>query len=153
MHVLIGLNVLKGKDYILVELKIPKGDRPLCQDICQKEVEGLKELVGLMKSCWANEPSERPAAKGRRLYVCYDCIDTYCSTDICFRNKLTKSMNKALTFMHRRLLKQKLPFQSAVKPLRGCSPGMRWELVMLSITSRKDFITSVCNIQYVYMYA
>ncbi|CAK6968961.1 receptor-interacting serine/threonine-protein kinase 3-like isoform X1 [Scomber scombrus] len=50
-----------GKDYSLVELKIPKGDRP--QDICQKEVEGLKELVGLMKSCWVNEPSERPAAK------------------------------------------------------------------------------------------
>ncbi|XP_035011713.2 receptor-interacting serine/threonine-protein kinase 3 isoform X2 [Hippoglossus stenolepis] len=47
----------------LVALKIPKGDRPSCEKINQREVEGLEELVDLMKMCWDENPAKRPAFK------------------------------------------------------------------------------------------
>ncbi|XP_008294702.1 receptor-interacting serine/threonine-protein kinase 3-like isoform X2 [Stegastes partitus] len=43
-----------------VELRIPMGDRPPCETIEQMEVEGLKDLIDLMKRCWNENPSERP---------------------------------------------------------------------------------------------
>ncbi|XP_040894374.1 receptor-interacting serine/threonine-protein kinase 3-like isoform X3 [Toxotes jaculatrix] len=46
-----------------VALKIPMGDRPPCEDIDQRKAAGLKELVDLMKICWDEKPSERPAFK------------------------------------------------------------------------------------------
>lgn len=50
-------------DYTRVELRIPLGDRPSCQDIDQMRAEGLEELVGLMKRCWDHNPSNRPTFK------------------------------------------------------------------------------------------
>ncbi|XP_053282773.1 receptor-interacting serine/threonine-protein kinase 3 isoform X1 [Pleuronectes platessa] len=47
----------------LVALRIPKGDRPSCEKINQREVEGLEELVDLMKMCWDGNPAKRPAFK------------------------------------------------------------------------------------------
>lgn len=44
----------------LVELKIPLGDRPPSEDLEKMEVEGLKELVDLMKRCWDANPDKRP---------------------------------------------------------------------------------------------
>nr|XP_020468642.1 receptor-interacting serine/threonine-protein kinase 3-like isoform X2 [Monopterus albus] len=52
--------------YSLVELNIPRGDRPSLEDIDHK-VEGLKELVDLMKWCWDGNPLKRPKFT--------DCID------------------------------------------------------------------------------
>ncbi|KAM4573676.1 ankyrin repeat and protein kinase domain-containing protein 1-like isoform 2-T2 [Odontesthes bonariensis] len=49
-----------GADYERVVLRIPKGDRPNCEGLCQKDVEGLKALVDLMRKCWDTEPSKRP---------------------------------------------------------------------------------------------
>lgn len=50
-------------DYSRVELRIPLGDRPSCQDIEQKKADGLEELVDLMKMCWDGCPSNRPVFK------------------------------------------------------------------------------------------
>lgn len=38
--------------------------RPRCDELKQRNVEGLKDLVDLMNKCWAQEPSERPKSKG-----------------------------------------------------------------------------------------
>lgn len=46
--------------YSLVEVRIPKGDRPPCEEILSLQVEGVDELVDLMKRCWDMKPSERP---------------------------------------------------------------------------------------------
>ncbi|XP_036963742.1 receptor-interacting serine/threonine-protein kinase 3-like isoform X1 [Acanthopagrus latus] len=37
-----------------------KGQRPSCDDLEKMEVEGLKELVDLMKRCWDADPDKRP---------------------------------------------------------------------------------------------
>ncbi|XP_070687127.1 receptor-interacting serine/threonine-protein kinase 3-like [Pempheris klunzingeri] len=50
-------------DHTLVALKIPLGDRPLCEELDRMRVEGLKELVDLMKKCWDANPSKRPTFK------------------------------------------------------------------------------------------
>nr|XP_019934374.1 PREDICTED: receptor-interacting serine/threonine-protein kinase 3-like isoform X1 [Paralichthys olivaceus] len=47
----------------LVALRIPEGDRPPCEKINQREVEGLEELVDLMKMCWDENPAKRPTFK------------------------------------------------------------------------------------------
>ncbi|XP_030587622.1 receptor-interacting serine/threonine-protein kinase 3-like [Archocentrus centrarchus] len=47
----------------LLELRIPKGDRPPCTEIDQTKAEGLKELVDLMNRCWDGKPSNRPKFK------------------------------------------------------------------------------------------
>lgn len=60
MHVFIV-----GASFALVELKIPFGDRPQCEQIDQMREEGSKELVELMKKCWDDRPSERPTFKGK----------------------------------------------------------------------------------------
>lgn len=44
----------------LLELRIPRGDRPPCTEIDQTKAEGLKELVDLMNWCWDGKPSNRP---------------------------------------------------------------------------------------------
>lgn len=54
----------EAADYSLVELRIPHGDRPDMKEIDQEKAEGMKELVGLMKKCWHENPSERPNSKG-----------------------------------------------------------------------------------------
>lgn len=54
-------------DYVLVELKIPLGDRPPSKEIDQMRAEGLKELVDLMENCWDENPSKRPTFKGGHL--------------------------------------------------------------------------------------
>lgn len=53
--------------YSRVALRIPLGDRPPCEKIEQIKVEGLKELVDLMKECWNDNPSKRPTFK--------DCLE------------------------------------------------------------------------------
>lgn len=59
-------------DYNLVALRIPKGDRPLCEEIHLMKAEGLKKMVDLMKRCWEKNPSNRPTFKGRSIntHVC-----------------------------------------------------------------------------------
>ncbi|XP_054863264.1 receptor-interacting serine/threonine-protein kinase 3-like isoform X3 [Amphiprion ocellaris] len=52
--------------YSLVALRIPEGDRPNCKEIEQIKVEGLEELVDLMKQCWNGDPSKRPTFKDCR---------------------------------------------------------------------------------------
>ncbi|XP_030282041.1 receptor-interacting serine/threonine-protein kinase 3-like isoform X1 [Sparus aurata] len=44
----------------LVPLSIPDGQRPPCEDLEKMAVEGLKELVHLMKRCWDGDPNKRP---------------------------------------------------------------------------------------------
>lgn len=62
-------SIVTGKEpypsasFALVELKIPFGDRPQCEQIDQMREEGSKELVELMKKCWDDRPSERPTFK------------------------------------------------------------------------------------------
>ncbi|XP_024912243.1 receptor-interacting serine/threonine-protein kinase 3-like isoform X2 [Cynoglossus semilaevis] len=50
-------------DNSLVALQIPLGQRPSYKDINQEEVEGLKELVDLMKTCWDGNPLKRPNSR------------------------------------------------------------------------------------------
>ena len=53
-----------------VALRIPKGDRPSCENINQRVAEGLEELIDLMKMCWDEDPAKRPAFKGvYRLWI------------------------------------------------------------------------------------
>lgn len=63
-------------DNSLVALQIPLGQRPSYKDINQEEVEGLKELVDLMKTCWDGNPLKRPNSRGkyssRAEYFCSD---------------------------------------------------------------------------------
>uniref|UniRef100_A0A671YEG6 Receptor-interacting serine/threonine-protein kinase 3-like n=1 Tax=Sparus aurata TaxID=8175 RepID=A0A671YEG6_SPAAU len=48
-------------DYSLVKMLVAdKGQRPPCEDLEKMGVEGLKELVGLMKRCWVKDPNKRP---------------------------------------------------------------------------------------------
>ncbi|XP_033996988.1 receptor-interacting serine/threonine-protein kinase 4-like isoform X1 [Trematomus bernacchii] len=47
-------------NYDRVALSIPKGDRPCCKEIEQMKVDGLKELIPLMKECWHGSPNQRP---------------------------------------------------------------------------------------------
>ncbi|XP_030282043.1 receptor-interacting serine/threonine-protein kinase 3-like [Sparus aurata] len=48
-------------DYSLVKMLVAdKGQRPPCEDLEKMGVEGLKELVGLMKRCWDEDPNKRP---------------------------------------------------------------------------------------------
>lgn len=49
------------------------GDRPPCEEIEQKKVAGLKELVHLMKRCWEENPLNRPTFKGRYILHNYTC--------------------------------------------------------------------------------
>ncbi|XP_072241793.1 receptor-interacting serine/threonine-protein kinase 3-like [Leuresthes tenuis] len=55
-----GEEPYQGADLKLVEFRIPKGDRPDCEGLYQKDVEGLKDLLDLMRKCWDTEPSKRP---------------------------------------------------------------------------------------------
>lgn len=57
----------KVATYSLVEVRIPKGDRPPCEEILSLQVEGVDELVDLMKRCWDMKPSERPHFRGNYL--------------------------------------------------------------------------------------
>ncbi|XP_054475774.1 receptor-interacting serine/threonine-protein kinase 3-like isoform X2 [Anoplopoma fimbria] len=65
-------SIITGKEpypcasYDLVELKIPFGDRPSCEEIDQRREQGLKELVDLMKRCWDHSPTKRPTFKNCR---------------------------------------------------------------------------------------
>ena len=55
-------------DYSLVKMLVAdRGQRPPCEDLETMEVEGLKELVGLMKRCWVKDPDKRPKFYGRYL--------------------------------------------------------------------------------------
>ncbi|XP_076589639.1 ankyrin repeat and protein kinase domain-containing protein 1-like isoform X2 [Chaetodon auriga] len=58
-----GKEPYPAADYSLVALKIPLGDRPSCEEIDQMKVDGLKELVDLMKTCWEENPTKRPTFK------------------------------------------------------------------------------------------
>lgn len=49
--------------YVLVKLLIPEGQRPSLDDLESMTVEGLAELVDLMKSCWHGNPKQRPSFK------------------------------------------------------------------------------------------
>ena len=60
----------KQADFALVELKIPRGDRPCCKKIDQMKADGLEELVALMKRCWDGIPEERPSFEGKYCYCC-----------------------------------------------------------------------------------
>ncbi|KAM9375731.1 receptor-interacting serine/threonine-protein kinase 3-like isoform 1-T2 [Pholidichthys leucotaenia] len=54
-----------GHDFTAVELNVCQlKKRPRCDDIDKMDVEGLTELVVLMKECWDEEPSKRPQFKG-----------------------------------------------------------------------------------------
>ncbi|XP_041853964.1 receptor-interacting serine/threonine-protein kinase 4-like isoform X2 [Melanotaenia boesemani] len=44
----------------LLKIRIPKGDRPLVEELEKKQVDGLKALVELMIKCWDEESSKRP---------------------------------------------------------------------------------------------
>lgn len=48
------------KDYSLVELRIREGDRPRCEGLLSLQVDGIKDLVALMTSCWDRDPKRRP---------------------------------------------------------------------------------------------
>ncbi|KAM9375733.1 receptor-interacting serine/threonine-protein kinase 3-like isoform 2-T3 [Pholidichthys leucotaenia] len=53
-----------GHDFTAVELNVCQlKKRPRCDDIDKMDVEGLTELVVLMKECWDEEPSKRPQFK------------------------------------------------------------------------------------------
>ncbi|XP_035857975.1 ankyrin repeat and protein kinase domain-containing protein 1-like [Sander lucioperca] len=56
-----GKQPYENKEPILVMLRILEGDRPLLDDI-KGDTEGLRELTGLMKRCWDNDPERRPRA-------------------------------------------------------------------------------------------
>ncbi|XP_073328423.1 receptor-interacting serine/threonine-protein kinase 3-like [Pagrus major] len=58
-----GKEPYPAAEYNRVALRIPKGDRPPCEVLDQVEVEGLRELVDLMKSCWEADPDKRPGFK------------------------------------------------------------------------------------------
>ncbi|KAI4825643.1 hypothetical protein KUCAC02_021322 [Chaenocephalus aceratus] len=58
--------IATGKDpyplgnYDRVASSIPQGHRPCCKEIEQMKVDGLKELILLMKRCWDGSPNKRP---------------------------------------------------------------------------------------------
>ncbi|XP_034071616.1 ankyrin repeat and protein kinase domain-containing protein 1-like isoform X2 [Gymnodraco acuticeps] len=58
--------IATGKDpyplgnYDRVASSIPLGHRPCCKGIEQMKVDGLKELILLMKRCWDGSPNKRP---------------------------------------------------------------------------------------------
>ncbi|XP_010792372.1 ankyrin repeat and protein kinase domain-containing protein 1-like isoform X2 [Notothenia coriiceps] len=58
--------IATGKDpyplgnYDRVASSIPQGHRPCCKEIEQMKVDGLKELIHLMKRCWDGSPNQRP---------------------------------------------------------------------------------------------
>ncbi|XP_034032538.1 receptor-interacting serine/threonine-protein kinase 3-like [Thalassophryne amazonica] len=58
-----GKEPYQGADYSIVALRIPRGDRPNCEEIEQLKADGLQEVVVLMKSCWDQNPSKRPVFK------------------------------------------------------------------------------------------
>ncbi|KAG8012594.1 Ankyrin repeat and protein kinase domain-containing protein 1, partial [Nibea albiflora] len=47
-------------DFKLVELRIPKGDRPPCDDIDLMNPGRVEKMVELMKQCWDHWPRKRP---------------------------------------------------------------------------------------------
>ncbi|XP_072290545.1 receptor-interacting serine/threonine-protein kinase 4-like [Eucyclogobius newberryi] len=58
-----GKEPYQGVNYTLVELRIPEGDRPLCEDLLSLQVVGITDAVGLMKKCWDQNPDMRPHFK------------------------------------------------------------------------------------------
>lgn len=58
----------------LVKLLIPEGQRPSCDDLVKMRVEGLAELVELMKTCWHDNPKERPTFKAFLEDKKIDCL-------------------------------------------------------------------------------
>ncbi|RVE65886.1 hypothetical protein OJAV_G00121340 [Oryzias javanicus] len=61
--ILSGQEPYRGVWPCIVTLKVPQGDRPAVEDIQQKDAEGMKELLDLMKKCWDGEPFKRPTFK------------------------------------------------------------------------------------------
>lgn len=52
-----------GANYCRVELRIPEGDRPCCENLQILQVVGIKDIVALMKTCWEENQNKRPHFK------------------------------------------------------------------------------------------
>lgn len=52
-----------GANYTRVELRIPEGDRPRCENLQILQVVGIKDIVALMEICWEENQNKRPHFK------------------------------------------------------------------------------------------
>lgn len=68
-----GKEPYQGAGYSRVELRIvEEDDRPGCENLLSLQVDGIKELVELMKTCWVKTPSERP--RFRDIFKTTECL-------------------------------------------------------------------------------
>ncbi|KAJ0069737.1 hypothetical protein NL108_012373, partial [Boleophthalmus pectinirostris] len=86
-----GKEPYQGAMYSLVELRIPEGDRPPCEDLLNLQVEGITDVVGLMKNCWDMNPDKRPHFK--------DCLKITERLFLRHSSGIQQTVNEVLTIL------------------------------------------------------
>ncbi|XP_074489318.1 receptor-interacting serine/threonine-protein kinase 3-like [Sebastes fasciatus] len=115
-------------DYSRVELRIPLGDRPTCQDIEQMKADGLEELVDLMKTCWDGCPYNRPVFK--------QCVEVTEGVFSKHRGQIHKAVVEVLARLESPTSNQSRTYEALNDPLQTPEEPMPMDTVDFVKTER-----------------
>lgn len=114
--------------YSLVNVGVPRGDRPPCEDIEQMKADGLEELVDLMKRCWDGCPYNRPVFK--------KCVEVTEGVFSKHKRQIHKAVDEVLARLESPTSNQSRTYEALNDPLQTPEEPMPMDTVDFVKTER-----------------